>query len=137
MPYGACLSSRSFLPDQKVLSVLPDSGLFVPPQRVAKMETVQLVFSKTGDMRFISHLDLIRLLYRASRRAGLPIAYTQGFSPRPKMSFERALRLGQASDEEFAAIYLQQPIEPALVQRGLNEQLPHGIQVRRAQIRIG
>ena len=58
---------------------------------------MKTVFSKTGDMRFISHLDLVRLFQRACRRAGLPVAVTKGFSPRLKISILKALKLGVES----------------------------------------
>lgn len=60
------------------------------------MQSVKLVvsFKKTGMMRYISHLDFIRLIYRALRRASIPYFLTNGFNPHPKVKFGQALKLG-------------------------------------------
>ncbi len=58
---------------------------------------VRVIFSKTGALRYIGHLDLNTIWERAARRAGLPLAYTQGFHPQPKMNFASALPLGFSS----------------------------------------
>ncbi|MCK4993508.1 MAG: TIGR03936 family radical SAM-associated protein [Candidatus Omnitrophica bacterium] len=55
---------------------------------------IKATFKKDGMMRFISHLDFIRLIYRALRRADIPFVLTQGFSPHPKVKFDTALKLG-------------------------------------------
>ncbi len=84
-------------------------------------------------MRFISHLDLMRLFQRALRRAGLPVTITKGFSPRIKMSISRALKLGIASDREEASIYLDDPVDPERFIKLINEQLPAGVMVTGAE----
>ena len=58
-------------------------------------------------MRYISHLDLMRLFMRAMRRAELPLKMSEGFSPHPKLSFKRALKLGVESQQEEASIILK------------------------------
>jgi radical SAM-linked protein len=93
-----------------------------------------IVFTKTGWMRYISHLDLMRLFHRAVRRAKLPIALTQGFSPHPKMSIQRALKLGCTSEHEEATFYLSAHVHPGAFQNRLQEQLPEGIEIRSAQL---
>lgn len=55
---------------------------------------ISITFSKKGILRYISHLDFIRLIYRALRRAELPFMLSEGFNPRPKISFGQALKLG-------------------------------------------
>lgn len=85
-------------------------------------------------MRFISHLDLMRLFQRAMRRAGLPIAMTEGFSPHPKMSFKRALKLGVESDNEEALFYINGWIKPEEFKERLQSQLPDGIIITSAGI---
>lgn len=64
-------------------------------------------FAKTGKVRFVSHRDVARIWERALRRAGLPIAYTEGFSPRPKLSFGLALSTGYESLGEYLDISLR------------------------------
>jgi radical SAM-linked protein len=92
------------------------------------------IFSKTGLMRYISHLDLMRLLMRAARRAGLPLYFTQGFSPHPKLILKRALKLGLESEAEEGQIILTHKIDPRAFQDGLNEQLPEGIEIKEVSI---
>ena len=96
------------------------------------MDKLNFIFSKTGLMRYISHLDLMRLLTRAMRRADLPLKMTQGFSPHPKLSIKRALKLGIESENEEAAILLKEPIIPETFRLRLQEQLPEGITIKRA-----
>jgi len=66
------------------------------------MDCVKLAvrFKKTGMMRFISHLDFVRLTYRALRRAGIPYVLTNGFNPHPKVKFAQALKLGLEGEIE-------------------------------------
>jgi len=90
---------------------------------------LKAIFSKTGDMRFISHLDLIRLFHRALRRAGLPAAITRGFSPRIKMSITRALKLGVESASEEAVFYMDEKLAPQNFVDAVNAKLPDGIKV--------
>ncbi|HHY14975.1 MAG TPA: DUF2344 domain-containing protein, partial [Firmicutes bacterium] len=63
--------------------------------------TIRFRFSVGGEVRFLSHLDLLRTMERALRRSGLPIAYSEGYSPRPKMSFGFALPVGVLSTAEY------------------------------------
>ena len=62
---------------------------------------VRLCFTKGPGVRFISHLDLMRTFERALRRAALPLALTQGYHPRPKLTFASALALGATSEAEY------------------------------------
>ena len=96
------------------------------------MYKIDFVFSKKGAMKYISHLDLMRLFMRALRRAMLPLKITEGFSPHPKLSMKRALKLGIESDSEEAAVVLKEYIEPEAFRKRLQEQLPKGIEVHAA-----
>ena len=84
-------------------------------------------------MRYISHLDLMRLFMRAMRRAGLPLKMSEGFSPHPKLSLKRALKLGIESEHEEASIVLKFPVTPEDFKNRLQKQLPEGIQVQDVQ----
>ena len=97
------------------------------------MYKVNFIFSKKGPMKYISHLDLMRLFMRALRRANLPLKITQGFSPHPKLSIKRALKLGLESDNEEAAIVLKEFIGPQEFKERLQLQLPNGIQIKDAK----
>ncbi|MDD5120509.1 MAG: TIGR03936 family radical SAM-associated protein [Candidatus Omnitrophica bacterium] len=97
------------------------------------MYKVNFIFSKQGLMRFISHLDLMRLFMRAMRRADLPLKMSEGFNPHPKLSLKRALKLGVESDSEEAIIVLKFPVEPDHFRNRLQRQLPEGIRIKDVQ----
>ena len=84
-------------------------------------------------MRFISHLDLVRLFQRASRRSGLPVTMTKGFSPRLKISISRALKLGVESDHEEAIFSMDEPVKPHDFIKAIDEKLPVGVLVTSAE----
>lgn len=94
---------------------------------------IKIIFSKTDDMRFISHLDLLRLFQRASRRARLPVSLTQGFNPHLKISITRALKLGVASQGEEAIFYIDEPVKPGSFMESINSKLPSGVKVVSAE----
>jgi radical SAM-linked protein len=91
-------------------------------------------FTKKGVLSYISHLDLMRLLMRAARRASLPLYLSEGFSPHPKLSLKRALKLGVESDCEEGEILLTRKINSGLFRRGLNRQLPEGVKIKDVNI---
>jgi len=93
------------------------------------MYRVNFNFTKKGLMIYISHLDLMRLFMRAMRRADLPLKITEGFSPHPKLSIRRALKLGLESDGEDASVVLREQISPQEFRQRLQEQLPEGIKI--------
>lgn len=90
----------------------------------------ELTISKTGKARFLGHLEFINLIARALKRSRLPLVYTKGYNPRPKISFERALRLGEESSGEKAIIRLSECFEDVeLITKVFNSCLPEGIEV--------
>lgn len=84
-------------------------------------------------MRFISHLDLVRLFQRALRRAEIPVTITKGFSPRIKMSITKALKLGVESNGEEALFYLDRRMTPQSFTDAINAKLPDGVKVISAE----
>lgn len=94
------------------------------------MHKINFIFSKTGIMRFISHLDLMRTFSRALRRADLPVKITEGFNPHIKLSIKRALKLGLESDSEEATVALKLPVSPDEFRQRLQTQLPKGIEIK-------
>lgn len=80
-------------------------------------------------MKFISHLDLMRLFHRALRRACLPVTITKGFSPRIKMSITRALKLGVESLSEEAVFNFDGKILPEEFIERINAKLPDGVKI--------
>ena len=75
----------------------------------------------------------MRLFQRALRRADLPVAITQGFSPRLKISINRALKLGVESLDESLTVHMSTRVEPALFTELLNKNLPDGVKIAGAQ----
>jgi radical SAM-linked protein len=90
---------------------------------------VRVRFAKTGKLRFISAIDLGRVWERALRKADLPIAYSEGFSPHPKLSFGDALPLGFASVAEFAELTFGGPIDIVRMIGRVNQSFPDGMAV--------
>src|SRR3990172_1703464 len=90
---------------------------------------LRLTFSKTKAMRFTGHLDLFSTLERTMRRANLPLAYSQGFKPRPKITFASALPLGFTSDCELADIWLDSEVPIVEVTRALKVAAPPGVEI--------
>ncbi|KAA3608198.1 MAG: DUF2344 domain-containing protein [Planctomycetota bacterium] len=91
-----------------------------------------VVFRKDGVARFLSHLDLQEAWIRSLRRAFLPLAYSQGFHPRPKLQFEEALPLGWASEAERFWVELSTPMASFEILRRLIGEAPPGIEVVQA-----
>ena len=90
---------------------------------------IQITFSKKGALRYTGHLDLHKLWERAARRAELPLAYSQGFHPQPKMSIAAALPLGFSSRCEVLDMRLEQDISLDGLADKLNGTMPEGIRV--------
>ena len=98
------------------------------------MQKINFVFAKKGTMKFISHLDLMRLFVRAMRRADFGLKMTEGFNPHPKLSIKRALKLGLESENEEATIVLKDFVPPQEFRDRLQEQLPEGIKIKFASL---
>jgi radical SAM-linked protein len=90
---------------------------------------IRITFVKQGALRFTGHLDLHKLWERAARRAELPLAYSQGFHPQPKMNMAAALPLGFSSCCEVMDMKLEHDIPLSDLPTRLNTTLPSGIQV--------
>ncbi len=90
---------------------------------------VRITFSKQGALRYTGHLDLHRLWERAMRRAELPISYSQGFHPQPKISLAAALPLGFASRAEMLDVRLNEEIPVEDISSRLKDSLPVDIQI--------
>ncbi len=97
------------------------------PSAAGPSPKVRLRFAKRGDLRLVSHHDLMRCLERMARRAELPLAQSQGFNPRPKVSFTLALALGIEGHHEVVEMELLAPMEPAEVLRRLAAVSPPGL----------
>ena len=90
---------------------------------------IRITFAKQGPLRYTGHLDLHKLWERAARRAQLPLAYSQGFHPQPKMNIAAALPLGFSSRCEVMDMRLEHEIQLDGLREKLQQTLPAGIQV--------
>lgn len=102
------------------------------------VQRVRLTFTKEVAVRYISHLDLARAMERALNRAELPVAYTQGFNRRPRLSLAAALPLGYTSRAEIADVWLTEAVDPRRFLERLSLSLPPGIAVTAAvEVELG
>jgi uncharacterized protein (DUF2344 family) len=92
-----------------------------------RVQRLRLKFGKLGDLRLLSHLDLLRLFDRAIRRAALPIAYSGGYHPMPRMMPASALSLGLTSEGEWMDLDLTAAVDPETVLAQLRQQFPPDI----------
>ena len=110
-----------------------------PERRVRKdirkkeiRKKIRLKFRKMGEMRFLSHLELAHLFYRTSKRADLPLCYSEGFHPMPRIIFATALPVGMESLTEIVDMECEGKITSLEVMEGLNQTLPPGIEILEA-----
>jgi radical SAM-linked protein len=97
---------------------------YIPP-----VQTLQVRYAKRGRMRFASHRDFQRAWERALRRVGVPMAYSAGFSPHPKVSYAGAAPTGAASEAEFLEFSVVERIEPTTARDALDAALPEGLDI--------
>lgn len=90
------------------------------------MQKLRLRYAKRGPGRFTSHRDFGRALERALRRAEIPMAYSSGFSPHPRISYANAAPTSAASEAEYVELGLSETCDPQKVVAALNEVLPSG-----------
>ena len=95
---------------------------------------VRVQFSKTDAMRYTGHLDLHRAWERTFRRAGLPLAYTQGFSPHPRLNLAAALPLGFTSQHDLIDAWLEQELPASAVTAALEQAAPPGVRIEDVQV---
>src|ERR1700754_3794521 len=87
------------------------------------VQRVRVRYAKRGPLRFTSHRDFARAIERAIHRARVPIAYSQGFTPHPKISFASAAPTGVASEAEYLDLGLRERIPPTELAKALDEAL--------------
>ena len=100
-----------------------------PSQQLPAVQKLRIRFAKRGRLRFTSHRDFQRAFERAVRRAELPVAFSHGFSPHPKISYAGAAPTGAASEAEYLEISLTQARDPETVCADLDEALPTGLDI--------
>jgi len=108
-----------------------------PANQKSVVQRIRLRYAKRGPLRFTSHRDFARAFERAIQRAGVPIAYSQGFTPHPKVSYASAAPTGVASEAEYLEIGLQSPVEPDDLVKALDAALSPGLDVLEAVVAAG
>ncbi|MCL2364213.1 MAG: TIGR03936 family radical SAM-associated protein [Defluviitaleaceae bacterium] len=95
------------------------------------MTKTRIQFAKEGALRFIGHLDFLRVFGQMLRRTGLPLAYSQGFNPHIQLGFALPLPLGMASINDYADLTFAQPIDLIKAAAQMQAHAPQGLTVRR------
>jgi radical SAM-linked protein len=96
-------------------------------------QRMRVVFSTDDTVKYVGHLDMHRAWERAIRRARLPLAYSQGFNPQPRLHFAAAIPVGFTGRAEIADVYLNEELDPAEFTDRLAGALPPGIRPERAE----
>lgn len=96
------------------------------------MFRLRVRYGRGEEIKFISHLDMIRFWQRAMRRADLPLAYSEGFHPHPRILLALPLALGMTSEAELMDTYLERPVGAATFLGALQRQLPKGAELYQA-----
>jgi len=84
---------------------------------------IRVRFSKTGSLQYTAHLDLVRTVTKAIKRAGIPVRYSEGFNPHPRLSFATAMSIGLESVYEFMDIRIDKNVDTDAVKQALSESL--------------
>lgn len=100
-----------------------------PEQQAPPVQRLRIRYAKRGRLRFTSHRDFSRAFERAIFRARVPMAYSSGFNPHPRISYAGAAPTGSASEAEYLEIALAEVVDPAAVRAALEEALPVGLDV--------
>lgn len=100
-----------------------------PEQQAPPVQRLRIRYAKRGRLRFTSHRDVSRAIERAVFRAAIPMAYSSGFNPHPRISYAGASPTGAASEAEYLELALAERREPAEVGRLLDDALPAGLDV--------
>ncbi len=93
------------------------------------MQRLRVRFSRGQEVKFISHLDIMRLWQRALQRAGISLAYSEGYTPHPRIALAAPLALGVTSEAEFMDIFCTKWVSPHWFTAAVGQQLPPGIQI--------
>ena len=93
------------------------------------MQRLRLKFGRGEELKFLSHLDLMRLWERALRRAELPLAYSEGFTPHPRVALAAPLSVGVTSEAELMDVFLSRWVAPQSFVTQAKKQLPQGLKI--------
>ncbi len=113
-----------------------DFPISIPPGKNSDESrfVYRLFYSKTGDARFFGHLEMVNIFLRALRRAEIPLKYSEGFHPKPRVSFDNPLPVGIESLSECCLLVLTRHLSPDRITGALNARLPDGLRVDRCRL---
>ena len=100
------------------------------PGGTMKVQRLRVTFCRGEQVKYITHLDLMRVWERALRRAGIELAYSEGYNPRPRLSLAAPLPVGVTSSGELMDVYLSSRVRPQDFIRTVSKQVPEGLAVR-------
>ena len=125
---GLKCKSRQFL--SEVSPIKRSTPLNNTPKKFSPVK-VRVEFSKTGKLRYLSHLEVVSTIFRALRRAEVPLRYSEGFRPSPKVSFGPALGVGIEGESEFFDMEVFPPFDQEAAISTMNLLLPEGIAIKK------
>lgn len=99
----------------------------------AAQQRLRVTFAEGENVKYIGHLDLAKAWERALRRAGVPLSYSLGFNPQPRIAFASALPLGVVGEAELLDVFLDRPLPPEDFIRHLRPVLPLGLEIRQVE----
>jgi len=101
-----------------------------------RFNRISVFYAKQGQSRYFGHLELVNIFLRALKRAGIPLKFSQGFHPKPKVSFDDPLPVGIESEQEGFMITVPDDIRPQVVKDGLNTHLPAGLEITHCELSL-
>jgi len=112
----------------------PSEAAFVKPERPERPESIPVQrlwfrYGRTGTSRFLSHLEAMNAWLRALRRAGAPLAYSNGYHPHARVAFSSALPCGEETVGDWLDVYLEEPVDPRDLLERLRGVVPDGFEV--------
>ncbi len=112
----------------------PQEDAAVSNRKENNYKKVKVTYSKQGQAKYFGHLELANMFLRALRRSGIPVKYSEGFHPKPRISFDDPLPIGLESLNEFLYLTVPGNIKPETITSLLNNQLPEGFSVYNCQL---
>jgi len=132
---GVCqkLEAKNKLyPESDGISMSEREETKISARKIPEKIKIRMVFKKIGKTKFISHLGLIRIIERAVRFTGFPVAFSEGFNPKPKIAMGPPLSSGLESYSEWVDIIMKESVDIEIFQREINKFLPRGMKVLKA-----
>jgi radical SAM family uncharacterized protein/radical SAM-linked protein len=104
-----------------------------PPETNTEYQNLIVFYSKQDQAKYFGHLEMVNIFLRALKRAGIPVKFSQGFHPKPKISFDDPLPIGIESEQESFILSVPSSVSPTTVPRMLNTHLPTGLVITSSQ----